>query len=158
MSFMMSHGGYVKVFTDGACPSNGRSGAQAGFGVFWGDDHPLNVSAPVNGGRATNNSGEIQAATCAMQIAKENGIRKLEINTDSRFLIDAVTKWMQGWKQNGWRLASGHPVKNERDFKQLDYAMRYLQVRWQFVPAHHGIYGNEMADQLAREGAMMYNG
>lgn len=96
MSFMMTHDGYVKVYTDGACPSNGMSGAQAGCGVFWGDNHPLNVSAPVKGSRPTNNSGEIQAATLALQLAHDNGIRKLEINTDSRFLIDAVTKWMSG--------------------------------------------------------------
>lgn len=96
MSLMMSHDGYVIVYTDGACLSNGKSGAQAGIGVFWGDGHPWNVSGPVTGGRITNNSGEIQAATCALQQAHENGIRKVQINTDSRFLINAVTKWMPG--------------------------------------------------------------
>lgn len=87
--------GYRKVYTDGACSSNGMSGAQAGYGVYWGPDHPLNVSAPVSG-RATNNAGEIQAATRAMQQARENGIQKLEIVTDSKFLIDSATKWMPG--------------------------------------------------------------
>lgn len=87
--------GYVQVYTDGACSANGRSGARAGLGVFWGDGHPLNVSEPVSG-RATNNCGEIQASTKAIKLALQNGIQKLAINTDSKFVINSVTKWMPG--------------------------------------------------------------
>lgn len=87
--------GYVQVYTDGACLSNGRHGARAGIGVYWGDGHSLNSSEPVSG-RATNNCGEIQAATHAVKQALQNGVTKLAINTDSQFLIDSVTKWMPG--------------------------------------------------------------
>lgn len=83
------------MFTDGACSSNGKNGARAGIGVYWADDHPLNASEPVIG-RATNNCGEIQAATCAIKLALQNNIEKLAINTDSQFLINSVTKWMPG--------------------------------------------------------------
>ncbi|XP_049887148.1 ribonuclease H1-like [Pectinophora gossypiella] len=147
--------GYVKVYTDGACSANGQKGARAGLGVFWGDQHPLNVSEPVSG-RATNNCGEIQAATCAIKQALENGISKLAIYTDSQFLINSVTKWLPGWKRKGWKLASGEPVKNEKDFKELDSIQHKLHIKWIYVEAHKGIHGNEMADQLARAGAAMY--
>lgn len=87
--------GFVEVYTDGACSANGRQGARAGLGVYWGDGHSLNISEPVSG-RATNNCGEIQAATQAIKQALENGVTKLAINTDSQFLINSVTKWMPG--------------------------------------------------------------
>lgn len=89
--------GFVHVYTDGACSANGHKSAKAGLGVFWGNDHPLNVSEPV-AGRATNNCGEIQAAIKAIKIALQNNIGQLQINTDSKFLINSVTKWMPGKK------------------------------------------------------------
>ncbi|XP_004922968.1 ribonuclease H1 [Bombyx mori] len=147
--------GFVQVYTDGACSANGRSSAKAGLGVYWGDGHSLNVSEPVSG-RATNNCGEIQAATKAIRQALQNGITKLSINTDSKFLINSVTKWMPGWKRKGWKLQSGEPVKNEKDFKDLDSVQHKLDIKWNYVEAHRGIHGNEMADQLAKAGAASY--
>lgn len=93
--FDADNDGYVQVYTDGACSANGKSGARAGLGVYWGDGHPLNISEPVSG-RATNNCGEIQAATRAIKLALQNGVNKLSINTDSKFVINSVTKWMPG--------------------------------------------------------------
>ncbi|RVE49500.1 hypothetical protein evm_005841 [Chilo suppressalis] len=147
--------GFVKVYTDGACSSNGSSVAKAGLGVYWGDGHFLNVSEPVTG-RATNNCGEIQAATKAIRIALDNDVKKLSIYTDSQFLINSVTKWMKGWKRSGWQRRSGDPVKNEIDFKELDSVMDKLEIKWIHVDAHKGIHGNEMADKLAKAGAAMY--
>jgi ribonuclease HI len=95
IEFSEDHEGFVQVYTDGACSSNGRNNAKAGLGVYWCDGHPLNISEPVSG-RATNNCGEIQAATRAIKVALQNGVSKLSINTDSKFLINSVTKWMPG--------------------------------------------------------------
>ncbi|CAH2241934.1 jg17118 [Pararge aegeria aegeria] len=153
--FQTDREGYVQVYTDGACSSNGKNGAKAGLGVFWGEGHSLNFSAPVSG-RATNNCGEIQAATCAIKQAIDNGVDKLAINTDSKFLINSVTKWMLGWKRKGWKLQSGEPVKNEKDFKDLDRIQNKIHIKWNYVEAHKGIHGNERADQLAKAGAAMY--
>ncbi|KAJ2943857.1 hypothetical protein O0L34_g8184 [Tuta absoluta] len=153
--FDVDSDGFVKVYTDGACSQNGNIGARAGLGVYWGDGHFLNTSEPVSG-RATNNCGEIQAASHAIRQASENGIKKLAIYTDSQFLINSVTKWMPGWKRKGWKLASGEPVKNEKDFKELDDVQNKLKIKWIHVDAHKGIHGNEMADQLARAGATLY--
>ncbi|XP_075984686.1 ribonuclease H1-like [Anticarsia gemmatalis] len=153
----MSDNGNVNVYTDGACLSNGRSDARAGIGVFWGDNHPMNVSEPVSG-RATNNSGEIQAATRAIQQAEQQGVGRLTINTDSKFLIQSATEWMPAWKNNGWKRSSGEPVRNETDFRALDRAQREsnVQVNWRYVGGHQGVHGNEMADQLAKAGASRY--
>ncbi|CAK1548604.1 unnamed protein product [Leptosia nina] len=153
--FQTDHEGYVQVYTDGACSANGRSGARAGLGVYWGEGSSLNISEPVSG-RATNNCGEIQAASKAIQQAIDNGINRLAINTDSKFLINSATKWMSGWKRNGWKLKSGEPVKNEVDFKQLDRVLNKIDVKWIYVEAHRGIHGNERADQLAKAGASKY--
>lgn len=155
-NFETDEDGFVKVYTDGACSSNGRNGAKAGLGVYWGDGHPMNISEPVSG-RATNNCGEIQAASRAIAQAINSGVTKLAINTDSKFLINSVTKWMPGWKRKGWKLQSGEPVKNEIDFKELDNLQNKIHIKWNYVEAHRGIHGNEMADQLAKAGAARYN-
>lgn len=93
--FMTDDNDYVEVYTDGSCTNNGTKKARAGLGVYFGENHPLNISAPVSG-RATNNCGEIQAATKAIRIAHSMGIKKLAIKTDSKFVINSVTKWMTG--------------------------------------------------------------
>jgi ribonuclease HI len=148
--------GYVVVYTDGACENNGKPGAKAGIGVWFGNNHPLNVSKPVVG-KATNNTAEIQACICALKIAKENGIEKLNIITDSQFTINAMTKWIYSWKKNNWKLSRGNQdVKNKKDFQELDQLRQGVDLKWQHVAGHAGITGNEEADKLAREGARLY--
>lgn len=118
-----------------------------------------NIAAPVIG-PATNNRGEIQAAIKAIKLAVENGITKLCINSDSKFVMQSATEWMAGWKKRGWKLAGGGPVKNEIDFKKLDAVITEnpsVEIRWNYVPAHTGIFGNERADELAKEGGQSYN-
>lgn len=154
--FITDKDGYVNVYTDGACSSNGFQGAKAGVGVWFGDNHPLNVSEPVVG-RATNNMAEIQAVTRAANQAKAAGITKLRVNTDSQFLIKCVTQWMPKWKANGWRTASKQPVINKTELLQMENALKSLNVLWNHVNGHVGIHGNEMADKLAREGCLKYN-
>lgn len=94
-TFFVDESGYVIVYTDGSCTNNGKAQAKAGLGVYFGEEHALNVSECVSG-RATNNCGEIQAATKAIKLAYSMGIDKLLIKTDSQFVINAVTNWMTG--------------------------------------------------------------
>ncbi|KAJ1150082.1 hypothetical protein NDU88_002880 [Pleurodeles waltl] len=75
------------VYTDGCCASNGRSGARAGIGVYWGENHPLNVSERLSG-RQTNQRAEIQAACTAVAQARSQNIKKLDVCTDSKFTIN----------------------------------------------------------------------
>lgn len=153
--YIMDDDGYVEVYTDGACSSNGKRNAQAGVGIWFADNHPMNVSQPVVG-RATNNMAEIQAVTIAAKQAKQAGITKLKIHTDSKFMINCVTKWMSKWKVNGWKTGNNKPVINKIELIELEEALKSINVIWKHVYGHQGIHGNEMADKLAREGASQY--
>lgn len=146
--------GFVHVYTDGSCENNGKKGAIAGLGVYFGDNHPLNAADPVRG-RATNNSGEIQAAIKAIEDAQTAGIKRLNIFTDSQFVINSVCKWMSAWKAKDWKLSSGKPVVNRVDFKRLDQLIESgnMLIKWSYIAAHRGHAGNEEADRLAKEGA-----
>ncbi|XP_012056538.1 PREDICTED: ribonuclease H1-like [Atta cephalotes] len=155
VDFIMDEDGYVNVFTDGACSSNGYKNARAGIGVWFQDNHPLNISEPVNG-RPTNNMAEIQAVTVAMRQAKKVGIKKLKINTDSKFLISCITQWMPVWKKRGWKTVDNKPVINKTELLEMEKELENLTVAWNHVNGHAGIHGNEMADKLAREGCLRY--
>lgn len=155
-SFIRNEDGVVKVFTDGACVNNGRVGAKAGIGVWFNHGHPLNISAPVKG-PATNNNAEIQAARYAISQAACANLNKLIIHTDSKFLINCITEWINKWKKNNWKLVNGDDVKNKVELVKLDEALQKLErVEWIYVRGHKGIEGNEMADKLARDGAALY--
>ncbi|XP_062323214.1 ribonuclease H1 [Osmerus eperlanus] len=145
-------GDAVVVYTDGCCSGNGRIGARAGIGVYWGRDHPLNVAEPLDG-RQTNQRAELQAACKALEQAKEMNIKKLVLYTDSKFTINGVTSWVKNWKLNGWRLNSGGHVINKEDFQKLDKLNGEVEVVWLHVPGHAGYLGNEEADRLSRVGA-----
>ncbi|XP_072263668.1 ribonuclease H1 [Pyxicephalus adspersus] len=140
------------VYTDGCCSQNGRKKARAGIGVYWGPDHPMNVSEKLEG-RQTNQRAEIQAACKAIEQAKSQNITKLVLYTDSMFTINGITKWVHTWKKNGWRLSTGKNVINREDFEKLDKLVRGIDIKWIHIPGHAGFGGNEEADKLAREGA-----
>lgn len=157
MEFMEDDEKFIHAYTDGSCENNGRRNASAGLGVYWGEGNKLNTALPVRD-RATNNSGEIQAATAAIKLAQSQGIQKLCINTDSQFLMMSVASWMPAWKERGWKLKDGKPVKNKEDFMELEKQMdsKQIHIKWNYVTAHRGILGNERADKLAKEGAEMH--
>lgn len=117
-----------------------------------------NEWGPVRG-RPTNNVAEIEAATRAIEIAQAHNVYQLIVRTDSQFVIDAYTKYMSNWVQNGWRLADGSPVQNAEEFKALHYAIRRnvnMEVKFQHVPGHSGDQWNMEADRLAKMGAARY--
>ncbi|XP_053315855.1 ribonuclease H1 [Spea bombifrons] len=140
------------VYTDGCCSRNGQHGARGGIGVYWGPNHSLNVSERLEG-RQTNQRAEIEAASRALEQAREHNMRAINIHTDSKFTINGATKWVPSWKQNGWKTSAGHDVVNKQDFQKLDNLCQGMDVTWTYVPGHRGNGGNEMADQLARNGA-----
>ncbi|XP_052070537.1 ribonuclease H1-like [Mytilus californianus] len=143
----------VTVYTDGGCFGNGRKGATAGIGVYWGDNHPDNLSERL-GGRQTNNRAEIHATARAISQAKARGITNLVLKTDSQFCINGITNWIHKWKRNGWKLSTGQPVINKADFEELESSLQGINVKWVHVRGHRGVPGNEAADKLANEGAL----
>lgn len=145
-------GDAVVVYTDGCCSFNGRKGARAGIGVYWGPDHSLNVAERLPG-RQTNQRAELQAACKALEQARDMNIKKLVLYTDSKFTINGITSWVKKWKNNGWKLNTGGDVVNKEDFQKLDRLNGELEVVWLHIAGHAGFKGNEEADRLSREGA-----
>ena len=137
-----------------------NSGTQQQQAPSLNSGHRLNQSQRVSGPMETNNVAEIQAISLAITQAVQANISRLQVNTDSRFVIDSVTKWMPGWKKKGWRTSTGQEVKNKADFLELDAVLQTaaaanMEIRWTHVPGHANIEGNEQADRLAVLGAQM---
>jgi ribonuclease HI len=76
----------------------------------------------------------------------------VELHTDSNYVKDGLTKWIHGWKRNGWRTADKKPVKNAELWQALDLATQRHTINWHWVKGHAGDEMNERADQLANEG------
>ncbi len=136
----------VEIFTDGACSGNPGPG---GWGVLlrWrGEEREL------CGGEAdtTNNRMELMAAIMALENLKRPVT--VTLYTDSVYVKDGITKWIDGWKARGWKTAAKKPVKNVDLWQRLDEALGPHRVDWQWVKGHAGHPENERADALARQG------
>ncbi|BBK45425.1 ribonuclease H [Allostella vacuolata] len=133
----------VDLFTDGACSGNPGPG---GWGVVlrWrGVDKELSGGEPVT----TNNRMEMMAAIAGLEsLTRPMTVR---IHTDSTYLRDGITKWIHGWKRNGWKTADRKPVKNVELWQRLEAAAARHRVSWHWVRGHAGHPENERADRLA---------
>lgn len=136
----------VDIWTDGACSGNPGPG---GWGAIlrYGD-----TEKELNGGEAatTNNRMELMAAIEALNALKRP--TAVRLHTDSKYVMDGVTKWIHGWKRNGWRTSDKKPVKNEDLWKLLDAANERHDVTWKWVKGHSDDVMNDRADALARAG------
>ena len=139
------------AYTDGACSGNPGPG---GWGVVLQARSGLKVTKQreLNGGAAetTNNRMELTAAIKALEALTRNS--QIRIVTDSVYVKDGVTKWILGWKKNGWLTSAKKPVKNEDLWKKLDAAQESHEVSWEWIKGHAGHPENELADELARTG------
>ena len=144
------------VYIDGSCIRNESDSAKAGYGVYWGVDHPWNGSytMPKEEG-ATNNKAELRAAIKAIEIAEHNQVEKLVINSDSKYVVQGITQWSDNWCKNGWKTSNGESVKNKEEWVKLLQLVNdsKITIKWNHVPGHKGISGNEEADKLAVKGA-----
>lgn len=134
----------VEIFTDGACSGNpgpGGWGAILRSGV-----HEREISGGEHD--TTNNRMEIMAAIRALESLKRPS--QAVLHTDSRYLLDGVTKWLKRWKANGWKTADKKPVKNEDLWRALEAAAARHDVTWRWVRGHDDHVENERADALAR--------
>ena len=82
----------------------------------------------------------------------ERNRAELDLHTDSKYVMDGISKWIFGWKKNGWKTADKKPVKNGELWQQLDAANQRHKVKWHWVKGHAGHPENERADELARLG------
>ena len=98
----------------------------------------------------TNNRMELMAAIQALEALQRPA--KVDLYTDSKYLLDGITKWIKGWQRNGWKTSAKKPVKNDDLWRRLIEAMSRHEVTWLWVKGHAGDPGNERADALARRG------
>jgi ribonuclease HI len=138
---------HVTIYTDGACSGNPGPG---GWGAIL--IHPRK-RLELKGGEpeTTNNRMELSAAIAALEALKRGRRCKVDLHTDSAYLRDGITKWIHGWKRNGWRTADKKPVKNVDLWQRLDAALSHHDVTWHWLKGHAGHPENERADALARE-------
>ena len=140
----MSH---VIIHTDGACrgnPGPGGWGAllQTGGGhekELWGGER-----------LTTNNRMELMAAIAALEALKKPC--RVDLHTDSTYVMKGITEWLPGWKARGWKTADKKPVKNDDLWRRLDEARRRHEVNWRWVKGHSGHELNDRADALANRG------
>jgi len=139
-------GAVVIAHTDGACSGNPGPG---GWGVIL--DYN-GTRKELSGGEAltTNNRMELMAAISALEALKRPCT--VEMHVDSVYVKDGITKWIHGWKKNGWKTADKKPVKNAELWQRLDAALARHRVSWHWVKGHAGHDDNERADELARQG------
>ncbi len=136
----------VEIFTDGACSGNPGPGGWGALLRWRGTEKELNGGDP----ETTNNRMELMAAIQALESLKRP--MKIILSTDSRYVMDGITKWVHNWKKNGWRTANKKPVKNDDLWQRLDAAIAGHDIDWQWVKGHSGHAENERADELARKG------
>ena len=140
----------VDLFTDGACSGNPGPGGWGAILRYGGHEKEL------SGGDAqtTNNRMEMTAVIEGLLALK--GRCAVMVHTDSRYVMDGVTKYLENWKSRGWKTADKKEVKNIDLWQRLDDVLQGHDVRWTWVKGHDGHAENERADALAR-GAIPVN-
>ena len=139
------------AYTDGACSGNPGPG---GWGVLLvaKNQNKIIKERELFGGQedTTNNQMELLAAISALEALDRPS--KIKIITDSSYVKNGVTQWLENWKNNKWKTASKKPVKNAELWRRLDQARSGHEVIWEWVKGHAGHPENERADKLARQG------
>lgn len=133
----------VVLYTDGACSGNPGPG---GWGCFL---RYRDVEKELSGGakETTNNRMEMTAVIEGLKLLKQPCM--VDLYTDSRYVLDGATKWLDGWIQKGWKRADKKPVSNVDLWQELMPLLQKHQIKWHWVKGHAGESGNERVDLLA---------
>lgn len=134
----------ITLYTDGACSGNPGPGGWAALLRWNGHEKELSGGAPAT----TNNRMEMTAVIEGLNAIKKPGAH-VHVFTDSKYVMQGVTEWMDGWKARGWKTADKKPVKNQDLWEALDSAIRRHTVRFTWVKGHNGHEENERVDKLA---------
>ncbi len=139
---------HVEIATDGACKGNPGPGGWGAVIRMGNKEKELSGGEPLT----TNNRMEMTAAICGL-----NALTKpcrVTLSTDSRYVMDGLTKWIKGWQRNGWKTADKKPVKNADLWQALLDAAMPHRIEWVWVKGHAGHPENERADRLASDAAI----
>lgn len=139
------------IYTDGACLGNPGPGGWAAL-IQVGE-----MSTTLSGGNpsTTNNRMEMQAVIVSLSTLTASS--EIELFTDSRYVIDGITVWIDTWRENNWRTANRKPVKNKELWQELHAHTLKHHITWRWVRGHSGNQYNELVDQLAREEAYKFD-
>lgn len=134
----------AQIYTDGSCLNNPGPGGWAAI-LVWGDHEKVLVGGDTE---TTNNRMELMAAIAALEALTRPV--DVTLTSDSTYLKDGITKWINGWKKNGWKTAAKKPVANQDLWMRLDEAIKPHNITWAWVKGHAGHPMNERCDELAR--------
>ena len=142
------------IYTDGACSGNPGPGGW-GTVIYFADGQIQELGGHAPG--TTNNRMEMQAAIAALEFLQQHDYdTPIELNTDSKYLIQGITQWMRGWTRKGWKTSAGKAVLNKDLWLELDGLTQTLKdaqkvdITWTYVKGHAGNIGNERCDEIAR--------
>ena len=134
---------HVEIFTDGACKGNPGPGGWGALLRMGRHEKELSGSDPAT----TNNRMELTAAIRALQALVEPC--RVTLHSDSKYVLEGITRWVHGWKKNGWKTAAKKPVQNAELWHELIEAAGRHEVEWVWVKGHDGHPENERVDALA---------
>jgi len=135
----------IIIYTDGACSGNPGDGGWGAILMF--KEHQKQISGSQKD--TTNNQMEITAVIESLKIIKKSS--EIIVYTDSKYVMEGITKWINGWKNNGWKTADKKPVKNCELWQKLENEVNKHNIEWRWVKGHSGNKYNDIADNLARE-------
>jgi len=138
----------VEIATDGACKGNPGRGGWGALLRMGATEKELSGGEP----HTTNNRMELMAAIEGLKALKKPC--RVKLSTDSRYVMDGLTKWIFGWQKNGWKTADRKPVKNADLWQELLAAAKPHRIEWIWVKGHAGHPDNERADKLASDAAL----
>jgi len=136
----------VEIFTDGACRGNPGPGGWGALLRYDGGEKNLYGGEP----ETTNNRMELMAAIEGLLALKQTC--RVVLTTDSEYVRQGITSWLENWKKRGWKTASKKPVKNIDLWQRLEAEAERHHMEWRWVKGHSGHRENEIADQLANKG------
>jgi ribonuclease HI len=139
----------VDIFSDGACKGNPGVGGWGALLRNKGQERELCGGERVT----TNNRMELMGAISALEALTRPC--KVRLHTDSKYVLQGITEWIENWKKRGWKTADKKPVKNDDLWRRLDAAVTQHDIEWIWVKGHAGHEGNERADELANRGVEM---
>jgi ribonuclease HI len=134
------------IYSDGACRGNPGPGGWGAILMSKGHEKELWGGEKLT----TNNRMELMGAIAALEALKRPC--KVELHTDSKYVMQGITEWIAGWKRRGWVTADKKPVKNDDLWRRLDEARARHEVKWKWIKGHAGHEFNERADMLANRG------
>jgi ribonuclease HI len=136
-----------EVYTDGACSGNPGPG---GWSAIIVDANGVQKILKGSSAETTNNQMELTAFIEALSYLKNKNV-KITVYSDSKYLVDGITKWLSNWKKRHWQTSDGKPVKNIGLWQKIDTLLqnKFIELKW--VKGHSHNHYNELADKIAVE-------